>query len=372
MSSPRGIAILGAGIFAKEAHLPGLASLGDNAPPLKAVYSRSEKSAQSLADSAKETLRLAESPSVYYDGNPSGDLDTLLGRDDITAVVVALPITTQPSIILKALEKGKHVLSEKPVAPDVEKGLELIREYESKYKPKGLIWRVAENFEAEPGFQAAKKVIQDGRIGDVQFFRAVVANYVNQDSKWYKTAWRTVPDYQGGFVLDGGVHTIAALRTILPHPLTHISAFASLNKEYLKPHDTINAILKSEGHYHGSVDMTWGFPTEKKPNTDAFVITGSKGWLTINNTGSPRPLVKIVVASDQLSAEGKDQVVEEVIEEPGRGVEAELRSFFDAISGKDDGLGLGNPREALVDVAVIQAALTGNGNLVDLRKLVAA
>lgn len=143
---------------------------------------------------AKETLKLSEVPAVYYDGNAGGDLDALLGRDDIKAVVMALPITSQPAIILKALERGKHVLSEKPVAPDVAKALELIREYESKYKPKGLVWRVAENFEAEPGYQAAKKVIQEGRIGEVQFFRAVVANYVNQESKWYKTAWRTVPD----------------------------------------------------------------------------------------------------------------------------------------------------------------------------------
>jgi hypothetical protein len=144
-----------------------------------------------------------------------------------------------------------------------------------------------------------------------------------------------------------------------------------LNKEYLKPHDTINAIVKSDGHYHGSVDMTWGFPTEKKPTTDAFVVSGSKGWLTINNSWAP-PLVKIVIASNKASAEEKDQVVQEVIEEAGRGVEVELRSFFDAVSGKDDGLGLGNPREALVDVAFIQAALTSDGSLVDLRKLVAA
>lgn len=137
---------------------------------------------------------MSQPPSVYYDANPSGDLDTLLERDDIAAVVIALPITSQPDIILKALGKGKHVLSEKPVAPDVEQGLDLIRQYEAQYKPKGLVWRVAENFEAEPGFRAAGKAIRDGKIGDVQFFRAVVANYVNEETKWYKTPWRTVPD----------------------------------------------------------------------------------------------------------------------------------------------------------------------------------
>jgi predicted dehydrogenase len=66
--------------------------------------------------------------------------------------------------------------------------------YLSRYKDKGLIWRVAENFEAEPGLRAAGKAIRDGKIGKVIFFNAKVVNYIDKDSKWYKTPWRTVPD----------------------------------------------------------------------------------------------------------------------------------------------------------------------------------
>lgn len=47
----------------------------------------------------------------------------------------------------------------------------------------------------------------------------------------------------------------------------------------------------------------------------------------------------------------------------------ELQSFFDAIAGKDDGLGLGDPQAALGDVAFIQASLNSNGEVVDLVKL---
>lgn len=105
-----------------------------------------------------------------------------------------LPITLQPSIVRKALAAGKHVLSEKPVAPDVAGGRKLIKEYESEYKPKGLIWRIAENYEIEAGYQAAATVIRDGKIGKVTSFNARVVNHVPKDSKWYKTPWRTVPD----------------------------------------------------------------------------------------------------------------------------------------------------------------------------------
>lgn len=212
MPSPINIAILGAGIFVKEgenrtwqhyiecslvessAYIPALAALGDAAPILKAVYSRSEHSARETADVAIDVLRLTSSPKVYHDDDKSSDLDVLLARPDIDAVIVALPITLQPSIILKALHAGKHVLSEKPVAADVQAGISLIKTYKERYKQQGLIWRVAENFEAEPGFRAAAEVIQAGKIGRVVQFRAVVENFIDQESKWYKTAWRTIPD----------------------------------------------------------------------------------------------------------------------------------------------------------------------------------
>jgi predicted dehydrogenase len=147
-----------------------------------------------LAAAAAVSLSLDLPPAIYHDGTKTPGLDALLARSDITSVIVVLPITRQPEIILKALEAGKHVISEKPVAADVEQGLRLIKEYNSKYKPKGLIWRVAENFEAEAGYRAAGAAIAAGKIGKVVFFKTVVVNYVDEESKWYKTPWRTIPD----------------------------------------------------------------------------------------------------------------------------------------------------------------------------------
>ena len=103
--------------------MPALAALGIMAPPLKAVYSRSEKSGRDLVETAVVTLKLKSAPSIYHDGDASANLDVLLAREDISGILIALPITVQPSIILKSLAAGKHVLSEKPVAPDVKKGL---------------------------------------------------------------------------------------------------------------------------------------------------------------------------------------------------------------------------------------------------------
>ncbi|SJL13264.1 related to dehydrogenases and related proteins [Armillaria ostoyae] len=355
----QGFAIFGAGIFATEAYIPAIAALGKAAPPLKAVYSRSFKSAESLSTAAVKALSIP-APDVYHDGENGGGVDAILARQDISSVLLALPIPLQPSMILKALKAGKHVLSEKPVAPDVASGIALIEQYRSEFQGKGLVWRVAENFEVEPGIQEVGRLISDGAIGKVIGFKACVLNYVDKDSKWYKTPWRTVPQYQGGFLLDGGVHTIAVLRVLLPQPITHLSSFASLNKDYLAPHDTIHAIAKASEHYNGTIEMTFAFPTTSKPVSakDACVVTGTEGYAAISIEGG---FVKAV-----LTTEKKETIVEERM----TGVQVEFGSFFDAADGKQGVEPFGSPVGALKDVAFIEAALNSDGALVDLGLLV--
>ena len=178
----------------QTAHLPAIAALGNAAPPLLAVYSRSEKSSRDLAEAAVQILSLKKAPSIYHDEDPSVNLDVLLGRKDITIVTIALPITVQPGIVLKSLAAGKHVLSEKPIAPDVKKGLEMIDTYQHHYKNRGQIWRVGENYEAESGYRAAAAAIRAGKIGKVVLFKSLAMMNMDKDSKWYKRPWRTVPD----------------------------------------------------------------------------------------------------------------------------------------------------------------------------------
>lgn len=57
--------------------------------------------------------------------------EDLLARDDITAIIIGLSILAQPAYIRLALDAGKHVFSEKPVAPDVYGALQLIKHYRS-------------------------------------------------------------------------------------------------------------------------------------------------------------------------------------------------------------------------------------------------
>lgn len=88
----------------------------------------------------------------------------------------------------------KRVLSEKPIAKDVATGIELIRKYVSEYRPRGLVWRVAENFEYESVYQEAAQLIRCGQICRLIAFSATGFIPTSKDDKSYKTDWRTVPD----------------------------------------------------------------------------------------------------------------------------------------------------------------------------------
>jgi len=204
----------------RSAYLPALERLKDKYT-LVAVYSRSLSSASTLAKPAAELLGVSESTlALYHDqGGSSADLDALLNSDSIDAVIITLPITVQPGIVLAALQAGKHVLSEKPVAADVTSGYSLITEYQEKYAPKGLHWRIAENFECEPGLIKAAEAIQAGRIGKISHWRLRQAACIEPDNKYYKTAWRAVPDYQGGFVVRHSFD-IWHLTLIIPYVYT--------------------------------------------------------------------------------------------------------------------------------------------------------
>ena len=144
---------------------------------LKAVYSRSLKSAKTLeTDDSKVDL-------YSDDSGPGKSLDDLLARSDIHAVILALPIMVQPDTIRKALLAGKHVLSEKPIAENVKDAEELIKWYRSSIDKK-VTWSIAENFRYLNSFNHARKAIQ-GK-GKLLNFRCRVQGFV-EGGKYFET-----------------------------------------------------------------------------------------------------------------------------------------------------------------------------------------
>ncbi|KAL2116153.1 hypothetical protein VTJ04DRAFT_10408 [Mycothermus thermophilus] len=289
-----GVALLGAGIFAREQHLPAIQFTPHL--QLKAIYSRTRRTASGLAAICPKPSAI----DIYFDVDPDNEnhipsdkdrtnsLTALLHRPDISAVIIALPITHQPTLIQQALKAGKHVLSEKPIAADLAEGKRLMEWYRHTLPGelelgKGMklpLWGVAENYRFMDSLRwAAQRVGEIG--GRLVAFRLVRYGFVGTGNKYFGTAWRKTPQYQGGFLLDGGVHFVAALRMLLAaagDELFKVAGFSSLLEERLLPLDTINAVALTRKGVAGTIAISFG--TEFKSGTEVEVITtnGSVCW----------------------------------------------------------------------------------------------
>jgi predicted dehydrogenase len=93
------------------------------------------------------------------------DWDSVLAADDVDAVVVALPVALHHRFALEALEAGKHVLVEKPLARSVEQCDELIRTAEER----GCVLMVGHTFEFNAAVRLVGEYLRVGELGDPHY-----------------------------------------------------------------------------------------------------------------------------------------------------------------------------------------------------------
>lgn len=136
---------------------------------LKAVYSRSLKSAQSLSENLKDVNLYSD------DSGPGKTYYDLLLCDDIQAVIIVLPIMKQAEFIEAALAAGKHVLSEKPIAETIQRAERLLQFSKSNKVKGGVTWSVAENYRYVEVYRVAAAEVK--KLGKILGFR--VQNFVS-------------------------------------------------------------------------------------------------------------------------------------------------------------------------------------------------
>ena len=90
-------------------------------------------------------------------------------------------------MIREAIEAGKHVLSEKPIAKDLETAARLIRWYEHQKREE--IWSVGENFRFfEPVTFAVEQIKKLG--GEVVTFSVDLHAFIDETDEFYQTSWQ--------------------------------------------------------------------------------------------------------------------------------------------------------------------------------------
>lgn len=165
------------------------------------------------------------------------------------------------------------------------------------------------------------------------------------------TSWRKTPAYQGGFLLDGGVHMVAALRLILgsEDPITTVSAQSQQLQEYLPPVDTVDAVVKTQSGASGVVSLSWG----SSFSDNVFEFACEKGMVRVHFDG--------------VTVNGVDHP----IEFDGKGVGPEVAEFARTIVHGRPVEKRQSPGEALADLGVLEGMLRSgeqDGERIQLRE----
>jgi len=345
-----GVAIIGSGIFVREEHLPAV--LSTPSLFLKAIYSRSIKSAKALTESAPKVDLYSD------DSDPDSrrSYDDLLARSDVDAVIIALPILTQPDFIKKALAAGKHVLAEKPIAKDVATATELLSWYKSNVDTSKISFSIAENFRFHPQFLHAASKVKD--LGKILGFRTRMNTLVS-GGKYFETAWRKTPEYQGGFLLDGGVHFIAATRLLLQaekeeNKISRVAAFTTQLQEHLPPVDTVDATWRLGSGVTGAFSVSFGTTfkvVEYSVACEKGVVTASVEFIP----GGGKPKGTVVVRNAKNEEVSREEVPD------SSGVKEEVKAWAEGI---EKGLmdGRQSAEEGLRDLEILEAMLQSGEN----------
>lgn len=327
---PVNLGIIGTGIAARDLHLPALKQIKDRIK-IVAVCNHTEAKAKKYAEMVGGVPYFLD----YHD---------LLSMPDVEAVDIALPIELNYRVTLDALEAGKHVIVEKPLAVNLEEAKKML-EFPARFPQ---VMMVAEHFRYMPKLVRAREMIEEGEIDKP--YAVVWTDYhrIHPGNKYAKTKWRLEHKYRGAFITDAGIHNIAGLRFLFGD-FDVGSGYAQRINPALGEMDTFSLQFRMKNGIQGSLILYYSVI---EFNEDRLIIFGDRG--TIIAGGG-----KIA-----LQRSGKSIHIEKLPEDPG--YRGEFENFYEAIrEGKDI---VATFEESYRDLEVMMNALdnTQSGNTVKL------
>lgn len=211
----------------------------------------------------------------------TGNWRDLIADPAINLIDITTPNRFHKEMALAAIEAGKHVYCEKPLAPSAADCLEMTLAAEKK----GVQTAVGFNYLKNPMIRLAKDIIDSGEIGEVRNFRGIHAEDFMADARIPWT-WRLDPAGGGGALADIGSHIIAAARYLVG-PIAEVmgktvtairerpdSADPSQSK-LVEVDDVCHAMISFASGATGTLEASW-IASGRKMQHD-FEISGSKG-----------------------------------------------------------------------------------------------
>lgn len=311
------LGIVGAGIASRELHLPALRKLAD-LYEITAVNSRTVEKAEDFA------RLVGTNPRIF------SSYDDMLGSGEIDAVALAVPIFLNPEMIKRAVEAKVPVICEKPVAPNIATapGLLALSREATVY--------IAENYRHIPVYRKAAELVWKGKIGKPAVFSWQKWVAFGRDNKYVQTGWRQSPEHIGGFISDGGVHDMAALRAVLGEFL-EVSGFSRKNFDFLGAEDTAVFNIRLESGATGEYSVFYGSPVAR----NRLEIVGDEAMISID-----KDMAEITISGSRK---------ERILVNKSDGFVEEFRDFHRVLNGQKNVYG--SVLEALKDLAIVEAGL---------------
>ena len=273
------IGVVGCGEVAQRVYLPEFHRLHDQAT-LVAVCDRVEERAR-VAQQRFGARR-------YYT-----DLDRFLRESDAAIVVNLTPHRAHVPVSMAALEAGRHVYTEKPLAQSVEDATRLIKMAHAQ----GVKLACAPVTLLLPTAQRWQHLLRQGSIGSVTFARAQLLappiwDDFSPDHVWYYAAG-------SGPLMDVGVYALTALTGLLG-PVSRVSAMARtiMHEHVISNGPAAGRRFRSEvadsvhlhldfGRFFATFDIAWCVQASRN---DMFEVYGEHGTLSGDPTYANTPI----------------------------------------------------------------------------------
>lgn len=177
---------------------------------IKAYQQLANVEVAAIADvSAERLTQIGETYSVPHRYTAYGEL---LQRDDLDAVSVCTPNQFHAPVAIAALQGGKHVLCEKPLARSTAEGVAMVR----AAREAGRVLQVAFNHRARGDIAVLKRHIEAGELGTIYHAKA---SWMRRNNIPVRGGWFMNRELAGGGpLIDLGVHTLDMALYLLGEP----------------------------------------------------------------------------------------------------------------------------------------------------------
>jgi predicted dehydrogenase len=205
----------------------------------------------------------------------AADLDELLARSDIDGIVVTTATAAHTDVIGRAIARGKHVFTEKLLAPTVTECEQLVE----AARDAGVQLMVSLPRLAEGVTAAVSRLIADGSLGQITYTRVRLAHDGSIDG-WLPDRFYDPEDAIGGALTDLGCHAVYLTQLFLgPAPETVSAVYGSVTGQQLED----NAVVTLR-YPRGALAVIEA-SNVTTPGASTLEIRGTRGTLVFGFAG---------------------------------------------------------------------------------------